>query len=460
MDLQARFNAIVARHHWWDDGERIVIAVSTGVDSMVLLHLVEHLTRKRPEIIVAYVDHQLREQSRQESHYIRAYCRDHQLQLQETAWPIEQHPKSGVEAAARAFRYDWFNQLLRKYQANVLLTAHHGDDLAETVLMKWVRGGQLNALSGIQESRQFRGATMVRPLLSFSKQELYDFAVAADIRWFEDQTNQELQVERNRIRHQVVPVLKQENPHMLDHVLEYSIQIQETLNVVRELTAPIVDQAVTVTDFSQPTIDLNVLSRYSQSVVRVVLQSILEDRLHFKDVSQKQLDMLYRLATNPARPQGQLYLEGGWRVVRSYQQLTIVQEDKIFAEKSKIKPDFMVILDRWYSIDETLKIGVFRDDQPFLTDRVYHFDLADSDFPLRVRPANANDQIALTNGGHQRVNRVLINAKIPSIKRNQTSVLVTASGTVLSVLGVKATFYRSVAETTHTYFLVERHVDQ
>ncbi|MSE22374.1 tRNA lysidine(34) synthetase TilS, partial [Lactobacillus parabuchneri] len=96
----------------------------------------------------------------------------------------------------------------------------------------------------------------------------------------------------------------------------------------------------------------------------------------------------------------------------------------------------------------------------FLTDRVYHFDLADSDFPLRVRPANANDQIALTNGGHQRVNRVLINAKIPSIKRNQTSVLVTASGTVLSVLGVKATFYRSVAETTHTYFLVERHVDQ
>lgn len=110
----------------------------------------------------------------------------------------------------------FFKRVLKEYHANVLLTAHHGDDLVETVIMKLIRGGQLESLTGISSSRPFATGMIVRPLLSFSKTAIRDFAVAHHIRWFEDKTNSQLTVQRNRIRHQVVPLLKKRESTIVD----------------------------------------------------------------------------------------------------------------------------------------------------------------------------------------------------------------------------------------------------
>ena len=93
-------------------------------------------------------------------------------------WPRATHPQTGIEAAARRFRYQFFAEVMAARQSPILLTAHHQNDLAETMLMKLVRGGQLNQLVGIEAVRSFAGGRLVRPLLPFSKQQLRAYAVA------------------------------------------------------------------------------------------------------------------------------------------------------------------------------------------------------------------------------------------------------------------------------------------
>lgn len=99
-----------------------------------------------------------------------------------------------------------------RHHAAVLLTAHHADDQAETVLMKLIRGGQLTQLQGILPEQPFAAGKLVRPLLPFSKEQIRTYAHEQQLTWYEDATNQNNDVLRNRIRHQVIPALKQENP--------------------------------------------------------------------------------------------------------------------------------------------------------------------------------------------------------------------------------------------------------
>lgn len=107
MDLQQRFNQIINRHDWWQTGQPVVVAVSTGVDSMTLLELLQHLPKKRPQIIVAYVDHQLRDQSRLETAFIQRYCRDHHLQLAQTVWKRTSIPAMALRRLPESFDIDF-----------------------------------------------------------------------------------------------------------------------------------------------------------------------------------------------------------------------------------------------------------------------------------------------------------------------------------------------------------------
>ncbi|WP_279384130.1 ATP-binding protein [Lentilactobacillus kisonensis] len=108
MNLQVEFNKLVDQRNWWRPGSKVVVAVSTGVDSMTLLHLINHLNQNRPTIIVAYVDHELRAASQTETAFIKQFCQSHHLRLVTTSWPKSEHPTNGIEAAARAFRYAFF----------------------------------------------------------------------------------------------------------------------------------------------------------------------------------------------------------------------------------------------------------------------------------------------------------------------------------------------------------------
>lgn len=456
MDVQAQFNLIVKHANWWTADDQVVVGVSTGVDSMTLLHLLRNLPNSsRPKIIVAYVDHRLRDQSDIETAYINDYCASHQLQLEQTVWQLGSHPETGIEAAARTFRYTFFQSVLQQTGAHYLLTAHHGDDLAETVIMKLVRGGRLSSLTGIRAKRPFFDGTMIRPLLSFSKQQLQDFAEANQIKWYEDATNRKLTIQRNRVRHEVIPLLKAENPRLLPHILSYTMQLADTLDAVNGLLDPIVSKAVNFTRDQAAQIDNRILMSYPDNVVKLVIQQVVERHLHIPNVSNDQLNTIARLVSQSDTPQAKLNLEEGWLVQREYELLIICKDPQKILGKSEKRRAFMVILDRWYSLNQSINFGVFSEDRPSIHGKPTIFQLSNDDFPLRVRSAAPGDRILIGQGKHQKVSRVLINAKVPDSKRESTQVLVTANNTVLSVLGIKNAVFPDNRRQLKSYYLLE-----
>jgi tRNA(Ile)-lysidine synthase len=181
---------------------RILVALSGGLDSVVLLHLLRFGLRR--DAVAAHFDHAMRADSGRDARWVSGLCR---------AWDVtvevaraEDAPES--EAAARELRYTFLHAAAERLGADCIVTAHHADDQAETVLFRLARGTGLPGLAGIPVRR----GILLRPLLSFTRAELADYAARNRLSWREDPTNRSMRYERNRIRHRVLPELERARP--------------------------------------------------------------------------------------------------------------------------------------------------------------------------------------------------------------------------------------------------------
>lgn len=195
----------------------LVLAVSGGADSMALLHLVARWARRRggqtAKVVVATVDHGLRPASAQEAEFVGGVARGLGLPHEALRWEGAK-PLSGVQAAARAARYDLLADLALRIAGDetwAMVTAHHLDDQVETFLMRLARGSGLDGLGGMARERRIgpgTGGMLVRPLLEVPKARLIATLEAAGQRWVEDPSNDDAAFERVRVR-QAAPALAQ-----------------------------------------------------------------------------------------------------------------------------------------------------------------------------------------------------------------------------------------------------------
>ena len=301
----------------------LLVAVSTGVDSMALLDLLQRLPENlRPQITVGYVDHRLREQSNTETQFIQEYCRQHCLPLKIAVWDAEQHPQHGIEEAARKFRYAFFAQTMDELGIATLATAHHADDLAETFLMKLLRGGELSQLIGIAPCRSMgQGRQLIRPLLSYSKQQLYDYAKQHQLTFFEDETNQDDDVLRNRIRHHIIPQLKRENPRFLDHVLGYTQQLSSTLKVNQQFLQQQLTQLL-----ENDQVKLSAWLNLDQAMRRAVLKEYLTQ--HAVLLHQRQVEEVVSFLENRQKPQETFQLDAKRMLIKEYARFYLASRKK------------------------------------------------------------------------------------------------------------------------------------
>lgn len=219
-------------------GQKLVVAVSGGPDSMALLAGLNKVSAsKNTTLIVAHVDHELRADSKDEAKLIHDYCSAHGLIYEQANWPIADHPQKGVEAAAREFRYNFFAKVAKKYESTIVVTAHHGDDLLENVLMKLIRSGDLREMTRPLPVSVQNDLTILRPLLGCSKAELVAYCAEQQIAYITDSTNSSDFTLRNRVRHHLVPQLRAENELILQNVGFMQQQLQQLLGAVTALTA-------------------------------------------------------------------------------------------------------------------------------------------------------------------------------------------------------------------------------
>lgn len=440
VKLEEKFKRHLQRGRFFAKNDRVVIAVSAGVDSMALLSLVASLPDPlRPAITVVHVNHELRSQSLQEEEYLRRYCQEHQLTLLVKHWPRAVHPQTGIEEAARRFRYQFFAEVMASRQSPILLTAHHQNDLAETMLMKLVRGGQLSQLVGISAVRPFAGGRLIRPLLPFSKEQLQAYAAAKKIRWYEDASNRDLTISRNRYRHRIIPALEQENPRLLQHLASYHQQLADLLAWQNQEVQAHLNRVATGGHLRLPAWE-----QLPEAAQRLVLQRWLEQ--HLPNIKQQLVTELVGALSNHAVPQQVLALPGGYRLIKDYQSCRIAPAQKNHG-KGQNGLSTVVELGQWYRVSDQRAIRVTDPKDNSLDQSTgQEMWLAPDQLPLRLRSWRAGDALRLKQGGHQLIRRILIDQKVANTVRQVQLVLADAHDEPVWLVGRKWSWFARPAD--------------
>ncbi|MCD8453337.1 tRNA lysidine(34) synthetase TilS [Tenacibaculum finnmarkense] len=211
--------------------KKLLIAISGGVDSVVLTHLLHQL---KYDISLAHCNFQLRsDQSDLDEKSVKNLGKELEIPVFSTRFETSKYAnqnKLSTQLAARKLRYNWFDELLKKHDFDYVLTGHHADDNLETVLINLTRGTGLDGLTGIPAIN----GTIVRPLLIFSREKIENFALENNIKWREDASNAETKYLRNKIRHQVIPILKELNPSLLKAHLKTTDFLKQSQQIITD----------------------------------------------------------------------------------------------------------------------------------------------------------------------------------------------------------------------------------
>jgi tRNA(Ile)-lysidine synthase len=193
--------------------KNLLIAISGGIDSVVLTHLFHKLNFK---ISLAHCNFSLRgKESNEDEEFVIALGEKLQIPTYSIKFETEEYAKEkgiSTQMAARELRYDWFQKIAKEKNIDYIITAHQKDDVLETFLINLTRGTGLDGLTGIPEIQ----GNIVRPFMIFTRNEILVYAAKRKIEWQEDRTNSSIRYVRNKIRHKVVPVLKELNPNLLE----------------------------------------------------------------------------------------------------------------------------------------------------------------------------------------------------------------------------------------------------
>ena len=195
----------------------ILVAVSGGADSVVLAWLCHKMKLK---ITLAHCNFGLRNQeSNNDQAFVKKLANTLKIPIFTKQFQIAEKPigdKNSIQMAARKHRYQWFEQLTIEHNFDCILTAHHADDSLETFLINLSRGTGIEGLTGIPETN----GKVIRPLLCFSKKQIITYAKTEKLNWREDSSNTQTKYLRNKIRHQIIPQLKEINPQFLDNFIQ------------------------------------------------------------------------------------------------------------------------------------------------------------------------------------------------------------------------------------------------
>ncbi len=277
---------------------KYVVAVSGGVDSMVLLDLMQNI--EDIEIIVAHFDHGIRPDSVIDKLFVEKKSKEYGLKFVSKSGNLG---ASASEETARKARYDFLNSVRRSMNADALITAHHEDDLIETAIINVLRGTNRKGLSSLKSKEG-----LLRPMLHFSKQEIINFAKEKNLIWHEDSTNEDIKYLRNYIRRNVVSKLNPSQRDKLIKIIETSADQDATID------------GITATLFEKNQIERSILNELSYSESKELIAAILREKQIYFDA--KTLERLcVELKTKPAGTK--LDISGGWTFFISKKQISL-----------------------------------------------------------------------------------------------------------------------------------------
>jgi tRNA(Ile)-lysidine synthase len=406
-------------------GDTVLVGFSGGKDSVALIILLQELQKSFPlTIIAAYFNHRLRPDAQEEENWVRAFCEARSIELEIGSRDLHrfrQENRLNLEHAASLSRYDFFASLANKISGARVATAHSRSDLSETFFIKLFRGSGLQGLSAIFASKEKR---IIRPLLIFSADEIHAFLKRNRLEFYQDTTNLQDDFLRNRIRHQLLPVIKIVEPASEERIFKTVLLIQDEFDFFQSQCRKILDKNLLLEKILPALVFADMHRALARHLIREYLRRLKGNLLHIG--SEHVAAFLDSLETGRglSLPGVNLRFEKKW----------------IFPEHIRI-PDYRQTLadhGRW-SINALAaeivisKVSRFR--QPADNWQII-VPASCLIFPLTLRPAQNTDKYQKIHSPHrQKVFEMIRSSGFPAQLRNLCPLLVNSDGAIIWVGG-------------------------
>jgi tRNA(Ile)-lysidine synthase len=434
------FTDFIEQHHLFDRDSMLLVALSGGVDSVALVHL---LKAAGYPFAIAHCNFQLRAEANADEEFCRQIAINDQTPFHAIRFNTQQYAsanKISIQMAARQLRYQWFEQIRQQHQYAGIALAHHQNDTIETILLNLVRGTGIAGLHGILA----KNGNLVRPMLCFTRADIEQIVAENKLAYVEDSSNASVKYARNKLRHEVVPKLKELNP-ALEQTFENNLRHFRELEQLLEINVAALKEQLF--KYSGEEIHISV-NDVKQLVPQHLLLFKLLQEYGFNETTVD--DVITSLDKHSGRtfesPTGYLLVLDRGKLVLSkkptepIEAITIAPEDNALSYGG-------------------FKLGILHDDAPLIVKNnpmAVSVDSSKLTYPLTMRGWQQSDHFfPLGMKGKKKLSDFFINLKIPLHQKNAIPLLVNGNGDIIWVGGYRCDERYKVTNNTKKVTIFE-----
>ena len=447
--LEDRARQAINKYGLIQQGERLLIGVSGGADSMALLHFLCGLRKEyNLQLVVAHVDHMFRGQQSYEDYvFVEKYCGEWGISFEGTRIDVPAYiSKTGKSShgASREVIYKVYEEVMGRYAIHKLVLAHHGDEQLETILMRLTRGASGEARAGIQMRRTLQTYEIIRPFLYASKNDVENYCRKYGIAYRLDESNLKPVYARNRYRLHVLPFLKKENAQVHEHFQRFSEELLEDEAFLNSLANEHLEAMVLKKD-KEVKISIGAFLQTPKPLQRRCIHLIL-NYLYFErqeDLSATHIESMITLFQN-SHPSGEIHLPAGLKVIKSYNEgiFTFRQTQSepysytIHIQGEVVLPNGRIIA---ASVNQSVEGK---------SNNIFIANLEDLHLPLIVRTRKNGDRMRVKGlNGSRKVKDIFIDKKIPVTERASWPIVEDAKGEIIWIPGLSKSDKEAVKES-------------
>lgn len=448
MNLRNELEKAAAERRLWSAGDRIVVAVSGGPDSMALLHMLSAIAKEgNISVIAAHVNHGFRvEESAHEQAVVQAFAERLRVVCETVTFDmpsyIEETRMNG-QAASREKRYTFLHEIAARYGASRIALAHHADDQAETVLMRVIRGTGLTGLAGMVSKRREKNVELIRPMLRMNKSDLLRYCEEHHVPYCVDSSNKERHYFRNIIRLDILPYLSRYNPQLSQSLQRLAEVAGAEDEWMEKQTEAIFAQLITRSpnECAISCVDLHGLHiALQRRLIKLILSYLSKET---EKISFEQIETMRLAASAHAPATWRIDAGAGIRCAREYDMMRWL---RISQHALNGADDYSCEVER-----DTYRLTVeqsgwsfefahasVRDSRKPASRYEACFDASELTYPLVVRNRRPGDRIQVLGlNGSKKVQDMFVDEKIAPLKRELYPLLFDSAGKLLWIPGIR-----------------------
>jgi len=413
----------------------IIVGCSGGPDSMCLLHL---LHTNGYKVVCAHVNHNMREESDEEYDFVSKYCEKNKISFE--GKKLEKENKN--ENYYRKKRYNFYKELANKYNTKYIATAHHGDDLIETILMRIMRGSNLKGYLGFSKVFKEKEFVMLKPLIFYTKEDIIKYNKENKIKYYNDKTNDEDKYTRNRYRHNVLPFLKSENPQVHKKFLKFSEELEKAKEYINRVVIKAIDS-----NYDDYSINLENFTKLDGYIQKCELELILS-QIYGDDIDKIHTRHIEKILSELKKNKNFKLSLPNLTVSREYNSLRFITSEENSEYRYELKE---------YNKLENEDVIEIVNKSSDTSNYTLRLNSKDVKLPLYIRTRCNGDKIEVKNlNGSTKIKKVFIDNKVEPSLRDTWPIVVDRENNVIWLPGLKKSKFDN--EISQKYDIILKYV--